>query len=58
LDKGSIAIDRVIAESEQSLLNEIRNELNIQKRRLRVYLSQAKLSIARIYDANSQGIVE
>ena len=55
LDSGSIAIDQLIEAAEQSLVDEIRDELNGQKKRLRVYLSQAKLSIARIYDADHQG---
>lgn len=55
LDDGSAQLDKLIGQSEGELLNEIISELNIQKRRLRVYLSQARLSIARIYDASSQG---
>ena len=55
LDSGSIAIDQLIEAAEQSLVDEIRDELNGQKKRLRVYLSEAKLSIARIYDADHQG---
>lgn len=56
LDQGSIDLDRLIESSEEALLAEIKNELNTQKRRLRVYLGQARLSIARIYDANVQGL--
>lgn len=58
LDEGSIELDQLIELSEQALLSEIVNELNIQKRRLRVYLSQARLSIARIYDASTQGFAQ
>ena len=55
LDTVNEQLTQVINASENQLLAEIVRELNTQQRRLTVYLSQARLSIARIYDAESQG---
>lgn len=56
LDKGAERLEQLIAASEAQLLREITSELKTQKRRLRIYLSQARLSIARIYDERTQEI--
>jgi hypothetical protein len=43
----------LLAESEQSLRKLAVSELSLQKTRLSAYIGQARLSIARLYDAGS-----
>jgi len=56
LSENQAALNTLIGKSEQRILLRINEELSTQQRRLRAYLSQTRLAIARLYDTRSQSV--